>query len=183
MEPDAAGFSGPAVRVPTVEDISRLREIEASADSILPFATDPAWPAGASGEARLTAPGFILVSGQPAVGFVHVLQLGPRRWHLEQISVLADRARQGIGRALLRAALECVTQAGGGEVTLMTFADLPFNAPFYATEGFVPVGDRGCDVADGTDSASDAALERFRVAESALGMSRWGRRVAMSRTL
>jgi len=156
------------VRRIEARDLDLLQDIEAAADDLLPGSGDPQWPAAAPGRARLGAPGFILVTGDPAVGFVHLLLLGPGQWHLEQLSVRPEHARRGRGRALLRAALAEVDRCGGGLVTLMTFADVPFNAPFYATEGFARVA-----------NPPPWLLPMVR-AEEGHGMSRWGQRVIMA---
>ena len=51
--------------------------------------------------------------------------------HIHQVSVHPSGARQGIGAALI----EHVTQAGRA-VTLTTFRDVPWNAPYYERLGF-----------------------------------------------
>ena len=47
---------------------------------------------------------------------------------------------RGIGRALLRAGCDWAAAAGYDELTLATYRDVPWNGPFYASEGFVEVG-------------------------------------------
>ena len=59
--------------------------------------------------------------------------------HLAQISVHPDHGRRGVGRALLEAAAERAALKGHGSLTLTTYADLPWNGPFYARHGFVEV--------------------------------------------
>jgi ribosomal protein S18 acetylase RimI-like enzyme len=72
----------------------------------------------------------ILVIGDPPVGFAGLVRLDG--WlHLEQISTNAAQGRRGIGTRLLRAVL-----ARGEPVTLITFRDIPWNAPWYARHGF-----------------------------------------------
>ncbi|MDA2815059.1 GNAT family N-acetyltransferase [Nocardiopsis sp. RSe5-2] len=56
--------------------------------------------------------------------------------HLEQIAVHPGLGRRGIGRALLEAACERARDAGFGALTLTTFRDLAWNAPWYARRGF-----------------------------------------------
>ena len=56
--------------------------------------------------------------------------------HLDQISVVPEHGRQGIGTQLLDAAVGWATGQGYTELTLTTFRDLPFNAPLYAGRGF-----------------------------------------------
>ncbi len=118
-----------------------------------------------SGEERASRPGFLLVAGDPAVGFVHVLDLDGHA-HLEQISVLPSVGRQGIGTALVRAAVAEAADRGFDAVTLCTYADLPWNGPYYARLGFTEVEPIG-------------HLERLRAHEQEIGLDRHGRRVAM----
>ena len=72
--------------------------------------------------------------GEP-VGFalVEILDGQP---HLEEIDVDPAHGRRGLGRALLEAALGWARDAGFSAVTLTTFREIPWNAPFYARMGF-----------------------------------------------
>ncbi|GLW63261.1 hypothetical protein Arub01_15050 [Actinomadura rubrobrunea] len=74
----------------------------------------------------------VLVAGTPPVAFAAFRPMDGAT-HLEQIAVRADRVRKGIGTRLLRAVLE---RAGRPGVTLLTFRDVPWNAPWYARHGF-----------------------------------------------
>lgn len=51
-----------------------------------------------------------------------------------------DRQRLGIGRCLLRAAIHEGRLRNLASVTLTTFRDVPWNAPFYAMHGFLELG-------------------------------------------
>ena len=81
----------------------------------------------------------VLVAGDPPVGLCRIDALAGGA-HLEQLSVHPDHAGHGIGRALLRAACDWAREAGYSDLTLATYRDVPWNAPFYASEGFVEVG-------------------------------------------
>jgi GNAT superfamily N-acetyltransferase len=59
--------------------------------------------------------------------------------HLDEIDVVPECARRGVGTALVGAVCEWAAQEGYEKVTLSTFRDVPFNAPFYAALGFVPL--------------------------------------------
>jgi GNAT superfamily N-acetyltransferase len=59
--------------------------------------------------------------------------------HLEQISVVPEAGRQGVGTALIEAVVDWARARGDAAVTLTTFRDVPFNAPLYARRGFVVV--------------------------------------------
>ncbi|MEU7227617.1 GNAT family N-acetyltransferase [Streptomyces chrestomyceticus] len=87
--------------------------------------------------------------------------------HIEQVSVHPDGARRGFGRALIERARQ---DSGLPSVTLTTFADVPWNAPYYARLGF-----RVLDEADLTQG-----LRAIRRREAELGLDRW-ERVCMRR--
>lgn len=55
--------------------------------------------------------------------------------HLEEVDVLPECGRQGVGRALVTTVCE-YARARGTALTLCTFRDVPWNAPFYARIGF-----------------------------------------------
>ncbi|GAA5150927.1 GNAT family N-acetyltransferase [Amycolatopsis dongchuanensis] len=84
--------------------------------------------------------------------------------HIEQVSVRPEYARRGIGRALIDHA------AAGAAVTLTTFADVPWNAPYYRRCGFRVLA----------DGELTPGLRAIREREAAHGLDRWPR-VAMRR--
>ena len=59
--------------------------------------------------------------------------------HLEEIDVLPAHGRLGIGTALVATVCNWAGSAGYKAVTLSTFRDVPWNAPFYARHGFRPL--------------------------------------------
>lgn len=61
--------------------------------------------------------------------------------YIEQVDVLPSHARRGIGAALLDAVAELARAQGWPALTLSTFRDVPFNAPYYVRLGFVEVGE------------------------------------------
>jgi GNAT superfamily N-acetyltransferase len=56
--------------------------------------------------------------------------------HIEQISVRASQGRRGLGTTLLEYICDWAADNGFGAVTLTTFRDVAWNAPFYAKHGF-----------------------------------------------
>jgi GNAT superfamily N-acetyltransferase len=126
-----------------------------------------------SGQERAEKDGFILVAGDPVVGFAHVLFLDGHA-HLEQLSVHPDHMRQGIGAALIEAACQRLSVQGHGAVTLMTYADLPWNAPFYSRHGFGEVDD---------DEPRTAYQLTLADVEERIGLGELGRRILMRRPL
>jgi GNAT superfamily N-acetyltransferase len=134
---------------------------------------DPLASPAPSGQERAAVEGFILVAGDPAIGFAHVRHLDAHA-HLEQISVHPDHMRQGVGAALLEAAAQRATLKGHGSLTLTTYAEVPWNAPFYARHGFVEFAE------DDPRTASQLAIS---AEERRLGLERHGRRTWMRRVL
>jgi GNAT superfamily N-acetyltransferase len=66
-------------------------------------------------------------------GFVEIVDGQP---HLEEIDVHPAHGRRGIGRALVEAICSWARAAGYTYLTLTTFRDVAWNAPFYAKAGF-----------------------------------------------
>lgn len=144
-----------------IEDSGLVLFEEALGDLTGDVLASPA-PTGAE---RAREPGFVLVAGDPPRGFVHVLDLEGHA-HLEQVSVLAAAGRRGLGTALVRAAVAEAASRGYAGVTLCTYADLPWNGPFYARLGFTEVEPTG-------------PLVAVRERERQLGLDRHGRRTVM----
>jgi predicted N-acetyltransferase YhbS len=59
--------------------------------------------------------------------------------YLQQIDVEPEHGRRGIGSALIKTVCDWATQQGYAIVSLSTFRDIPWNAPFYSKLGFRPV--------------------------------------------
>ncbi len=57
--------------------------------------------------------------------------------YVAEVDVVMARQRQGHGRRLMQTAIEAAKARGLPAVTLTTFRDIPWNAPFYASLGFV----------------------------------------------
>jgi GNAT superfamily N-acetyltransferase len=160
-------ISGPVVRTAEPGDLHQLPAVEAAADTLfLPLGiTDlpaPATPADWSHAWR------VLVVGRPVVGFA-VLELVDGAVHLEQLSVHPAHGRRGHGGALLAAAVEAAREHGADRVTLLTYADVPWNAPFHARHGWR------------TTTSLTPGLRARLARETELGLDRHGARVAMVR--
>ena len=132
------------LRAAMTSEIERVREIErASASRFLgtaraALADDE--PTDAETLARRIAAGGLLVAeagGEPVafVMFREVEGCG----YVEQIDVLPSYARRGIGARLIEAVGEVGRSRGWPALTLSTFTDVPFNAPYYRRLGFADV--------------------------------------------
>ncbi|RIV85064.1 GNAT family N-acetyltransferase [Aurantiacibacter zhengii] len=93
------------------------------------------------------------------IGFAAARPAG-RELHLHELSVARAFQRRRIGSTLLRALKIDAANAGFAAITLHTFRDIAWNAPFYAGHGFTVVE----DVADharlsaGLEAAIEAGL-------------------------
>lgn len=85
--------------------------------------------------------------------------------HIEQVSVHPDAAHRRIGRSLLDHAADHAHEQGLTALTLTTFADVPWNAPYYERLGFRVL--TGPDVTPG--------LHRIRAHETEPGLDAWPR--------
>jgi GNAT superfamily N-acetyltransferase len=69
--------------------------------------------------------------------------------HIEQVTVSPSHARRGIGAALIEHFGALALDEGRSVLTLTTFRDVPWNAPYYERLGFVVVepADQGQELA------------------------------------
>jgi GNAT superfamily N-acetyltransferase len=135
---------GEAVRIEPAAagDLAKLAQVEraanrlflergvtgVTADDVTPLSEfAEAWQAGLLWVARRE-------DGEP-IGFA-LLCLVDGQPHVEEIDVDPAHGRRGIGRALLETALAWARAAGHRTVTLTTFREIPWNAPFYERAGF-----------------------------------------------
>jgi len=122
------------IRFALPQDFAVLEEIERAADALFVERFQPTdWPPP---ESRAADPGFVLVAGDDTlVGFAHVLETAGFA-HLEQVSVVPDHGGRGVGRLLVETAMAEAHARGYDRLSLRTYADVPWNAPFYAKLGF-----------------------------------------------
>ena len=92
--------------------------------------------------------------------------------HIEQVSVDPDFAGKRIGHALIDKSIEWAIGRGYTAMTLTTFQDVPWNAPYYQRLGFEVLPER--------DWSDD--LVRIRSEEATHGLDRWPR-VCMHKAL
>jgi GNAT superfamily N-acetyltransferase len=85
--------------------------------------------------------------------------------HVEQVSVHPDHTRQGLGKALLDTAAAWARQRGLAALTLTTYVEVPWNAPYYRRLGFQVI----------PDAQLTGGLRRLREHEQARGLDTWPR--------
>jgi GNAT superfamily N-acetyltransferase len=151
------------------DELALLPAVEAAADTMFAPFEHGAFPGPGTPE-EFAAALVVLVAGDPPVGLCRIDAVGGGA-HLEQLSVDPEHGRRGIGRALLRAGVDWAAAAGHSELTLTTYRDVPWNGPFYASEGFVEIG-----------AADDWLVAHGLPAEEPV-MARYGSRIVMARAL
>jgi GNAT superfamily N-acetyltransferase len=85
--------------------------------------------------------------------------------HVEQVSVDPAHAHQGIGRALIEHLAGVARAEGVRALTLTTFTDVPWNAPYYERCGFRRLA----------EDELTPGLRAIREREAEHGLDRWPR--------
>ena len=125
------------------DEIETIRDLErASAQRFIglmdALAADEPSPASVLA-ARIAQGGLIVaVDGDLVVGFV-MFRTVEARAYVEQLDVLPTFGGRRIGAALLDAVAERARPAGLAGLSLSTFRDVLWNAPYYRRLGFVDV--------------------------------------------
>jgi GNAT superfamily N-acetyltransferase len=173
LQPGAASQASPRavphVRPAQPDELIELPELERRAETVfrvsgvalpeIPFPPDALHDAKA-----------IFVADRPPVGYVRVDEVDGVA-HIQALAVLPGMMRRGIGTSLLEAACSWASTHGYRAVTVITFADVPWNAPFYAARGFVVIDEVTPELAE------------LRDWERAVGLDAVGTRVVMRRML
>lgn len=105
------------------------------------------------------------VGGEVAGYALAVLRDGQA--HLEQVSVHPDLAGRRIGVQLIAAVRTWARERGDEHLTLTTFTDVPWNAPYYRRLGFRPLRDAEL----GPELAAEITQERRRFRAPRMAMS------------
>jgi GNAT superfamily N-acetyltransferase len=157
------------VRHATPADLARIPEIDAAAEALFHDAGYelPRIPYDVDGLRHAVA---VLVAGDPPVAYLQLDEVDGQA-HVAEVSVLPAATRRGIGSRLLERACGWARERGYPAISLITYADVPWNAPWYARHGFVEV-----------EPTTPELLHRRR-RQSALGLDAVGRRIVMRRGL
>jgi lactoylglutathione lyase len=127
-----------------LQDLDRLPAIELAAvqlfvgyvpESVPAETTNPETFNRALDDGRL----WVALADDMPVGFAHVEVIEAGSVHLEELDVHPDHGRRGLGARLVEHVCQWAADRGFEAVTLTTFRDVPWNAPFYAKLGFVVV--------------------------------------------
>lgn len=164
------------IRAARVDELEGLRGIEFAAGEIFrscgmdAIADDE--PLTVTELALFQTRGGVLVFADASDVPVAYLLLGhlDGNAHVEQLSVHPSHARRGLGGQLLDAAESWAQAEGLAWLTLTTFRDVPWNAPYYRRLGFEPLDP---DMLDG-------GLRGIVECEGLVGLRQWPR-IAMRR--
>jgi GNAT superfamily N-acetyltransferase len=165
--------SGPAkgqdVRAAGRADLPELPDIDIRAEAVFRTAGYdlPQIPSSVEDFANAKA---VFVAGRPPIGFVRITEVDGLA-HIDEIAIIPKWMRQGIGTRLLERACEWARRHEYPAITLITYADVPWNGPYYAARGFVEV------------DALTPGLEALRAHEAELGLDAVGPRIVMRRDL
>lgn len=131
------------IRPAEAGDAPHMPAIENSAGTLFRTAPGLAWVAdgedlSAERYAEIIGAGSSWVAvedGGNLVGFISCADEGDAL-HIWELAVVRDRQGGGVGRALIDEAIGAARARGLAAVTLTTFRDVAWNAPFYERLGF-----------------------------------------------
>jgi GNAT superfamily N-acetyltransferase len=143
------------IRAPRHDELAALVEIERRAGRLFaavgmpeiarddPGSVQELEPSRAAGRAWVAVDG----DDRPVAYLVSAVVDGCA--HIEQVSVDPGHARRGIGAALVEHLAGRARADGRPALTLTTFRDVPWNAPYYERLGFavVPPAEQGPELA------------------------------------
>jgi GNAT superfamily N-acetyltransferase len=101
------------------------------------------------------------------VGYARLVECGDLA-HLDDLAVLPGEMGKGHGSQLLEAACGWADEHGYPAITLTTYAEVSWNAPFFRARGFVEI-------------EPTPALAAVRAREASAGLDAVGPRIAMRR--
>ncbi|HJQ43370.1 MAG TPA: GNAT family N-acetyltransferase [Jatrophihabitantaceae bacterium] len=159
----------PDVRPAEAADLPLLLEVERRSTALYRVSGTPL-PEAWSGIAEIDEPSAVFVVGRPPFGFIRLVELDGLA-NIAVIAIVPGRVRAGVGTELVEAAAEWARAEGYRAMCVSTYADIAWNAPFFAACGFAETADIG------------AGMTELRDWERAIGLDGVGRRIVMRREL
>lgn len=165
FEPKQAG----AIRAASGTDLPLLADIDSRAEMLFGLGGYdlPEMEFDTAGLERAAA---IFVVEDPPVAFIWLREVDGMAY-VEKVSVTPSAMRTGVGTALLEHACEWARDAEYPAITLTTYADVPWNGPFFRARGFAEFGD------------PPPALTAARQREAENGLDAVGPRIVLRREL
>lgn len=164
-----SGAHEAAIRPAEKDELAALVEIDVRAEAVYRVAGYEL-PLIELSVDDLAGAAAVFVAGTPPVGFAQLDEVDGQA-HLQELAVLPKAMRAGIGTRLLEHACAWAAEKGYSAMTLTTYRDVAWNAPFYARRGFAEIDDL------------PAGLAAIRAREQELGLDDVGPRIVMRRAL
>ncbi|MBE3536869.1 MULTISPECIES: GNAT family N-acetyltransferase [Enterobacter] len=130
------------IRPTTLSDVAALSAIERAAAGRFRGIPELAWladgeviPAEQHLDYAERGLSWLALANDQPVGFV-LAEAHPSSLFIVELSVDLNWQGKGIGRQLIACVADCARKRGLTALTLTTFRDVPWNAPFYARLGF-----------------------------------------------
>jgi predicted N-acetyltransferase YhbS len=135
-----------AIRPAELSEIEAVRAIErASAQRFVglmdALAADEPSPATVLAE-RIATGGLLVAEADGALAAFLMFRPVGDSFYIEQVDVLPPFERRRIGAGLIAATAQRARAAGLSRLTLSTFRDVPWNAPYYRRLGFADIEDQ-----------------------------------------
>jgi GNAT superfamily N-acetyltransferase len=159
------------IRVVSLDELPLLQDIERAAgqcfrDIGMPeIADDDPLSLGELARYQRAGPAWVAVNDADVPVAYLIADHIDGNLHVEQVSVHPDSARRGVGRSLLDHLANHARSEGAPALTLTTFTEVPWNAPYYARCGFQLLN----------DDTLAPGLRKIREREAAHGLDRWPR--------
>lgn len=141
---------GCVLRPARAGDAQAIQRVEQDADMRFSDALgsdwEPDWTPSETAElAEAAAEGGLFTVEAPEGGPCGYLWMEPLGGaaHIAEMAVTRAQGRKGLGRLLLATAEAWAVRQGFAALTLTTFRDVPWNAPFYARCGFTEIAPEG----------------------------------------
>jgi GNAT superfamily N-acetyltransferase len=157
------------VRRAEPDDLPLLADVERGAASLYRVRGTPL-PETWTATAHLDEATAVFVVGRPPFGFLRLVEIDGMP-NIAAIALVPKRIRGGDGTRLLEHACDWAREQGYPAVTVTTYAENEWNAPFFAARGFVEITGYGPGMAE------------LRDWERAIGLDTVGRRIVMRRAL
>jgi ribosomal protein S18 acetylase RimI-like enzyme len=133
------------IRPSTVEDVPAMQAVSVAAAARFRGVEDPRiarsadappyWTEGLERASVQQRAWVALDAGGAIIGFA-VAWVVDGEGHLDELAVVPEHGRRGVGRALVDQVVAWTMAQGLTSITLTTFRDVPWNAPYYETLGF-----------------------------------------------
>ena len=131
-----------SIRLARADEVGRLRLIEDEAGTLfdglglIDESLDPSFPLDKAAELVALGQVWVACLENDLPVAMAITSVRDDDVHLEEMDVVPGHGRRGLGARLLEHVCSWAQARGHASVTLSTFRDVPWNAPFYRKHGF-----------------------------------------------